>query len=89
MKIDEQTKMSNPAYLNLDKIKIEGSVELPAVVKKFSVKSSVKRAVIIGAGPSGLAAGIVLLKQGWKVLIIEGRDVFSRSNVIGINKAEF
>lgn len=87
MKIDEQTTIANPAYLNLDKIKIDGSVALTEVVTKFNAKSAEKSAVIIGAGPSGLATGIVLRNQGWKVLIVEGREVFSRSNVIGINKA--
>jgi phytoene dehydrogenase-like protein len=31
-------------------------------------------AVVIGAGPNGLAAGITLVRQGWQVLLIEARS---------------
>jgi phytoene dehydrogenase-like protein len=31
-------------------------------------------AVIVGAGPNGLAAGIVLARAGWSVLVVEGRE---------------
>ncbi|MEX0883940.1 MAG: NAD(P)-binding protein, partial [Cyclobacteriaceae bacterium] len=31
-------------------------------------------ALVVGTGPNGLAAGIVLAEQGLKVLAIEGKD---------------
>ena len=38
------------------------------------MKSNAKKAIIIGAGPTGLVTASELLKQGWRVEIYEALD---------------
>lgn len=42
-------------------------------------------ALISGAGLAGLAISLILRKRGYKVVLAEKRDQFSRSNVISVN----
>lgn len=37
-------------------------------------KSSTYDAIIVGSGPNGLAAAIILAREGWKTLVIEARS---------------
>lgn len=76
---------NNPAFLNIEEIQVKTSSETAAFAKLQ--QSQNKKVLIIGAGPSGLAAGITLRAKGWDVVILEKRKTYSRSNVIGINKA--
>jgi len=53
-------------------------------MKKHSIKKSKKKSpkectlmktvIVVGAGASGIAAAGVLNKQGYKVIVLEGRD---------------
>jgi len=44
-----------------------------------------KLAVISGAGIAGLAASLVLIRNGYKVVIAEKRDAFTRFNIINLD----
>lgn len=35
--------------------------------------STTRKAVVVGAGPVGCLAAIMLAKQGWNVVVYEGR----------------
>lgn len=48
-------------------------------------KSLQKLAVISGAGIAGLAASLELIRNGYKVVIAEKRDAFTRFNVINLD----
>lgn len=50
----------------------------------MTMVSTQPRAIVKGAGPSGLAAAITLAQEGYKVVIVEQRPPHpSRKNMVG------
>ena len=57
--------------------------DLPYEEIKYGTENMVERPVVIGMGPAGLFAGLVLSKNGYKPIILErGEDVDTRTSTI-------
>lgn len=57
----------------------------PNVYTECMFRNYQKTAVVSGAGIAGLVASLVLISRGYRVMIIEKRDSFTRSNVINLD----
>jgi 2-polyprenyl-6-methoxyphenol hydroxylase-like FAD-dependent oxidoreductase len=65
--------------------KIDFDINTLALRCSLCFKIFIKLAVISGAGIAGLCISFELLAKGYKVIIAEKREAFSRSNIINFN----
>ncbi len=75
---EERDESSNYAHENIHRNK-------PNIYGDLSISNPRKLAVISGAGIAGLAASIELASRGYRVIIAEKRDAFTRKNVINLD----
>ncbi|MFI0435540.1 MAG: FAD-dependent monooxygenase [Parachlamydiaceae bacterium] len=64
---------------------IENHITRVALNKGIRFRYQPELAVISGAGIAGLAASFELIAKGFKVVVVEKRNTFSRSNIINLN----
>lgn len=76
--IDEEKLAELINYINL-------SIRTAVLNYGLLPKNLQKLAVISGAGIAGLAASLVLIKNGYEVVIAEKRDAFTRFNIINLD----
>jgi len=78
----EFTMGKNTQFIKIPKLDVVIPGNKPTVLDGLNIKSA-QRPVIIGAGPAGLMAGLVLAKNGLKPVLYErGADAVTRSDQV-------